>query len=85
MDKQAVTICTKSRGWNKVDFLMKLPLKYVKKWIKTEGWDEVESAISFQNREFVIACLKPGKLCVVWECTKSHLNKTKSQKEEICL
>lgn len=47
---------------------MKLQLEYIKSESKQRGGGkekEVESALSFQTREFVIACLKPGKLFVV--------------------
>lgn len=40
---------------------MKLQLKYV----KNESKNQVKSANSFQDREFVSACLKRGKLFVV--------------------
>lgn len=82
MDKQAVTTHTKWRKWKKVDFWIKSQLKrcmlstvWLKKLHsggeKNQG-NEVEAAISYQNNEIVIACLKPSKLFVVQVGTKIH-------------
>lgn len=39
---------------------------------KTKHGNEVEAAISYQNNEIVIACLKPSKLFVVQVDTKIY-------------
>lgn len=87
MEKQAAaTTRSKWRRWKKVDFWIKLQLKYVKYKSKHHTGDknpphknEFEVAISYQNSEIVSACLKPRKFFIVWEGTKIH-SKTKYHK-----